>query len=901
MSLFLPARRLLTAALWVGATTVALAQTSTLSGTVTEPSGEAVVGATVLLKGTPKGTATDVSGHYEVRNVVPGTYTVVFTGIGFGRQEQSVTVGADNATSNAVLKPDALQLSDVVVTGVVNPRSKLESSVAISTLSPRDIQRLAPLTTTDLVKVVPGFYAESSGGEGNGNIFARGLPSSGGSRFVQLQEDGLPVLEYGDLMFANSDIFVRLDNTLGRVESVRGGSASVLTSNAPAGIVNFISKTGGPVFAGSVRQTVGLTYNHKRTDLEFGGPLSDRIKYHLGGFYRTDNGIRNPGFTANQGGQIKGNMTFDFDKGYVRVYGKYLNDRAVSYLPIPLQGSPDAKGINGFDPQFGTLQSVELMNLNVSSPFGTEVNERLDRGMNPNVLTVGAETGFDLGDGWNLHALLRTSRLNGHFNAIFAADGAPLTADDYARTRFGLTDYTYSYARGYEQGKPITGNALTNLGGNGLVAQYGWWNVDNPMSNSSGKMEVTKGFLESKVNFTGGYYYNQNTVASTWWWHNLLVNVSDNTRTLNLVDNTTGQSLTTNGYSQFGTLYRNYAASTSINAPYANVEVKPTDALAIEAGVRYDMGHTTGFTENTKTYDYDVNGDGVITKAEKGVQYGDKNDVPFDYKYDKLSYSLGVNYRLNENSAVFGRFSEGYRAPNDRTYAFNGTNATTNGVPANTKPDKINQAELGGKFRSDNVSVFVTGFYSRFRDIEFTDLVADGNGGFRSINDTYNTSAVGGELELNVSVSKRFRLLFNATGQNLKYDDWVFNENVNGELRQTDFSGNQIARIPRFYFTARPEVTIAKGLDLGCTVQHFSERFTTPDNKQVLPAFTQINFDLNYGIKAFSFNVNLNNAFNTLGLTEGDPRTGLTGTQTPYFYARPIVGRNATVSAGYSF
>lgn len=903
MSLTLPVRCLLTAAIWVGATSVALAQT-TLSGTVKEANGDAVIGGTVLLKGTPKGASTDVSGHYEIRNLSAGTYTVVFTAVGYGRQEKSVTVGSDATSLDVTLAPDALQLTDVVVTGVVNPRSKLESSVAISTLSPRDVQRLAPLTTTDLVKVVPGFYAESSGGEGNGNIFARGLPSSGGSRFVQLQEDGLPVLEYGDLMFGNSDIFVRLDNTLGRVESVRGGSASILTSNAPAGIVNFISKTGGPAFSGSLRQTLGLTYNHKRTDLEFGGPLSERVKYHIGGFYRTDDGIRNPGFTANQGGQIKGNMTFDFDKGYVRVYGKYLNDRAVSYLPIPLQGSPDAKGISGFDPMFGTLQSVELMNLNVSTPFGSEINERLDRGMNPNVLSVGAETGYDLGSGWNLRALLRASRLNGHFNAIFAADGAPLKADDYARTRFGLTDYTYSYARGFGQGQPITGAALDNLGGNGLVAQYGWWNVDIPMTNTSGKLEVTKSFLDEKVNFTGGYYYGQNTVSSVWWWHNLLVNVSDNTRTLNLVDNTTGESLTTNGYSQFGSLYRNYSASTRIDAPYANVEVKPTDALSIEGGVRYDIGRTNGFTEDTKAYEYDVNGDGKISKAEKGVSYGNKNDIPFDYKYDKLSYSLGANYRLNENAAVFGRYSEGYRAPNDRTYAFGGTTQTATGIPQGTRPDKINQAEMGAKYRSKNVSVFLTGFYSSFRDIEFTDLVADGNGGFRTIKDTYNTSAAGAEAELNVSVSKYFRLLFNATVQNLKYDGWVFNEDTNGDGtpdKQTDFSGKQIARIPRFYFTVRPEVTIAKGLDLGCTLQHFSQRYTNPDNKQVLPAFTQVNFDVNYAYKAFTFNVNLNNALNTLGLTEGDPRTGLTSSQTPYFYARPIVGRNATVAVGFAF
>ncbi|WP_035567965.1 TonB-dependent receptor [Hymenobacter sp. IS2118] len=874
-----------------------------IAGSVTEANGSPVIGATVLLKGTTTGTATDATGRYELPAQAPGSYQVVVSSIGYVRREVAVTVSGTTAVNQDVtLLADVLSLSDVVVTGVANPRSKLESSVAITTLSPREIQRFAPLTTTDLVKVIPGFYAESSGGEGNGNVFARGLPSSGGSRYVQFQEDGLPVLEYGDLMFANSDIFVRLDNTIGRVEAVRGGTASVLTSNAPAGIINLISKTGGSTLEGSVRQTIGLTFDHKRTDLEFGGPLSDRLKFHVGGFYRTDDGVRSPGFTANNGGQLKANMTATFDKGYVRVYAKYLNDRAVSYLPIPLQGDPKAKGIPGFDPNFGTLQSVELMNLNVSTPFGSEVNERLDRGMNPNVTAFGAEAGFELGDGWNVRASLRNADIKGHFNAIFAADGNPLPADEYARTRFGLTNYTYSYARGFGAGQPLRTGDLAGLGGNGLVAQYGWWNVDNPLQNFSGKLEASKSFAD-KFTVTGGYYFNQNTVAAVWWWHNLLVNVSDNTRTLNLVDNTTGQSLTTNGYSQFGSLYRNYSASTRINAPYANVEFKPVAALSIEAGLRYDMGRTNGFTEADKKYDYDVNGDGTINRAERGVSYGSKNDIPFDYSYNKLSYSAGINYKLTESAAVFGRFSEGYRAQNDRTYAFGGTTATSTGVPAGSKPDRVNQAELGAKLRTGRMSVFATAFYSRFRDIEFSDLVADGRGGFTSINLTYNTRAFGGELESTFDL-KPLRLIFNATLQDLQYQDYVYNQDTNGDGApdvRNDFNGKQIERIPKFYFTLRPEVTVAKGLELGGTLQYFGKRFTNPGNQQELPAFGQFNADLNYAYKQFQFAVNMNNVFNTIGLTEGDPRTGLTSVNSQYFYARPIPGRSATVAVGYRF
>ncbi|WP_346962849.1 Plug domain-containing protein [Sphingomonas sp. S-NIH.Pt15_0812] len=58
---------------------------------------------------------------------------------------------------------------------------------------------------------IPGIRSESSGGDGNANIAIRGLPiASGGATFLQLQEDGLPVLEFRDITFDNADIFLHI-------------------------------------------------------------------------------------------------------------------------------------------------------------------------------------------------------------------------------------------------------------------------------------------------------------------------------------------------------------------------------------------------------------------------------------------------------------------------------------------------------------------------------------------------------------------------------------------------------------------------------------------------------------------------------------------------------------------
>jgi len=81
--------------------------------------------------------------------------------------------------------------------------SKLESSVSVSSLTSDQIASNQPQNTSDVLSDIPGLFVQSSGGGGNANVSVRGLPiSAGGSRYVQFQEDGLPVLMFGDIAFA---------------------------------------------------------------------------------------------------------------------------------------------------------------------------------------------------------------------------------------------------------------------------------------------------------------------------------------------------------------------------------------------------------------------------------------------------------------------------------------------------------------------------------------------------------------------------------------------------------------------------------------------------------------------------------------------------------------------------
>lgn len=316
---------------------IAFSQAKSISGTISDTFGQPLPGVNILMKGTSIGTTSDMDGKYIISNLQSGDYTLEVSYVGFKTFSKTIVLESSDITIDVILKEDVMSLDDVVITGVANPRSKIESSVSVTTLKPHLIEQSSPRSTSEIFRTIPGIRTESSGGDGNTNISVRGVPiSAGGSKYLQLQEDGLPVLLYGDIAFATSDIFLRADQNVARIEAIRGGSASTLSSNSPAGIINFISKT-GEVEGGGISTSLGLDYNSFKTDFDYGTPIGDGVAFHVGGFFRQGEGVRDAGYLANKGGQIKLNLTKRFENGYARVYYKFLNDRTAAYMPMPIK------------------------------------------------------------------------------------------------------------------------------------------------------------------------------------------------------------------------------------------------------------------------------------------------------------------------------------------------------------------------------------------------------------------------------------------------------------------------------------------------------------------------------------------------------------------------------------
>lgn len=262
-----------------------------------------------------------------------------------GAQAQEAAAPAD--------KSDGLKLDAVVVTGTSTAKSKMRSSVAISTIESEGVTAVTAASATDVLRAVPGIRAEASGGESNANVAVRGIPvSAGGARYIQFQEDGLPVLQFGDIAFATPDTWMRADAAFERLEVVRGGSASTLATGAPGGIINFISKTGIEQ-GGSIQLTKGLDFDQTRVDYGYGGRLAPKTRFFIGGFYRVGDGGRKGADGAESGGQIRGNVTFELSgKDYVRFSFKHLDDHTPTFMPTPVRYvNGSIQEIPGLDPR----------------------------------------------------------------------------------------------------------------------------------------------------------------------------------------------------------------------------------------------------------------------------------------------------------------------------------------------------------------------------------------------------------------------------------------------------------------------------------------------------------------------------------------------------------------------
>jgi len=783
----------------------------------------------------------------------------------------------------APAQKDAAQsdIQQVVVTGVATGGlRRLDSAFSISTANEEQLKAAAPSSTADILKLVPGVYAESTGGQSGANIEVRGFPSGSDSPFVSVQMMGNPIYPVPTLSFFEGSSAFRLDDTIERVEVLRGGPSTIFSNGQPGATMNFILKKGSDTPEGSIRFSTG-TGELRRVDVFYGGKISDGWYGTVGGFYRNTNGVRDAGFPADNGSQITATLTRKLEQGELTFYARRTDDKNAFYTGVPLISSNEGRTITefpGFDPLTGTLMSGEMRRFTVEAAPGKTLNYDLGDGRGLKATVLGADLDTKFG-GWNLSN--KFNYFKGDLNTIAMFTGNnPLTMGAYNAAainthRNAVAGQTATTATAtYLDGTPVEANQQ--------VVQAGLWAVEKKLESFTNELRVSKEWMKDNTVTVGGYFANYSSDDVWYLGNSHLMTAVPNARLINVKLNN-GVIVSNNG--KDGNI--NYAPVASYDgsntAFFISNDWKVNDTVRLDAGVRRERQKIDGTVSNLTSADTDNN---PLTVYNNGTSMPSGSNTYLTRTDSANSFTVGGNYKLARDTSVFARANTGHTfiAFDDLRNA--GTQAKVNDRGLLPTP-KIKQIEAGFKTATQLYTVYLNYFHTEFDGIAFQQILADGT----VLNSTSGSKGNGVEWELALRPVTNLTLQLSGDYQKSEYKD------------NPATAGKVVQRQPKLQYRFTPTYRIPMGdneLKLYGTYTHIGDRWADQANLQYLPSYKTVDlgalFIMNDKVE---FRINATNVTNELGLTEGNSRL-TTGGSGP-INARPLFGRTWEASLTYRF
>ncbi|WP_199098768.1 TonB-dependent receptor plug domain-containing protein [Dyella sp. ASV21] len=377
--------------------------------------------------------------------------------------------GDPRQSSSASANKTVQSLDQVVVTGnaTAGGIKKIDASYSITTATLQQIKELNPVSVADLLKISPGIYPESSGGQTGANIEVAGFPSDSGAPFVTLQLNGSPLFPKWDYF---TDAMVRLDDTIDRLEAVQGGTSVLYGNGQPGLIANFILREGSSTPTGDI----GVTYGSEgmvRVDGFYGFPIGKDSGWYgsIGGFWRKSDGVRDPQFAADKGGQLTATLSHDLEHGSLMFYARELKDKNQFVTDTPILNPAPGRFSEypGFSPLTGTFgsnanryQFLELAPCYTAgcSPSGQNIDMANGQGGDVHMLGANLDLAFD--NGWSLSDKLLLVAGDMDTTAFFSTGDNPTTLSSFisgAAASFGLPNNLTATAT-YRNGQPANMN-----------------------------------------------------------------------------------------------------------------------------------------------------------------------------------------------------------------------------------------------------------------------------------------------------------------------------------------------------------------------------------------------------------------------------------------------------------
>ncbi len=792
--------------------------------------------------------------------------------------------------------PDTVQteVQQIVVTGSAAGSGirKIDAPYSITTASEEQIKEANPLSTADLFKIVPGVYAETSGGQTGPNIEVAGFPGGGDAPYVTIQLNGAPIYPAPTLSFMDNSSLFRLDDTIDHMEALVSGPNTVLSNGQPGATMNFILKTGEQGDEGSIRTTVG-TGDERRYDGFLGGKIANGWYATIGGFYRTDDGVRDSQFPTDNGYQLTGTLTHTLEDGKITVYGRTVDDKNLFFTAIPVaanaQGVPTG-AFSGFNPLTGSLYGNETRFLTLQTGPGQTQNIDMSNGRGIDVHTFGIDFTQKI-NGWDVSNKFNYVAGDVQTNAFFTGS-TPETMQSYISNAITSANKN---AGAVAAGGLATSGTATYADGSGAVnpnqqvLDAGAWYVDKQISSTTDELKFTKELIKDHT-FTFGTFLADYSSHDIWYLGNsTLMTATTNPKPINVTLNN-GAVISNNG-NDGPTFYSvNDSYTGQKTAFFVADQWKATSQLTLDAGVREETQTINATLENDTTENIDANPLHLYNQ-NTSVLNGTYQSV--EQRNSAYSFTLGAGYKLDKDLNLYARINSGHLMPQFDDVRGDAGSGVTPPV------EGIHTYELGIKSVGPVLSVYASIFHKVFTGIQDSQILANASGGGETIWYNYGSITNGALLEGAWRPFTNFQVAFSGDYEDGKYTGF---QGVDSETGVSD-NGNQLQRQPKFQSRLTPSYRVPMdwgSLKFYSTYSYIGQRYSDIQNQQILPSFST----LDGGIMAevgdkLEFRLSGTNLTNTFGLTEGDSR--VLGTTSGVVMARPIFGRAIEFSVEYRF
>jgi TonB-linked SusC/RagA family outer membrane protein len=353
----------------------------TVTGTVTDESGEALISVNVVVKGTTVGTITDLDGKYSLE-VPEGSSALLFSYTGFTTQE--VELGTSDVID--VTMSEGILLNDVVVTALGIEREKKSLGYATQEVGGDEVTRVKDANFINSLsgKVAGVDIRRSNQMGGSSNVIIRGYKSLTGNNQALFVVDGIPMSNdntntgnqrsgRGGYDFGNAAMDINPED-IESINVLKGAAATALYgSRAANGVVLITTKKGKKKKGLGVTVATGVTFGQvdqttlPRHQNEFGagysaiqgwysvqGTAYDEFDFGLGDGPQLSSAVYED---ASYGSPLDGTLAYDWRSFYPELsdwYGKKFPQ------------NPTTSGINDF------FETSATYNTNVSIDGGTD-------------------------------------------------------------------------------------------------------------------------------------------------------------------------------------------------------------------------------------------------------------------------------------------------------------------------------------------------------------------------------------------------------------------------------------------------------------------------------------------------------------------------------------------------